>query len=61
MPEIYCDLCTRHVPVDDTVSTKDVDMSKVYAKESLSRDRLQSTSRCCNNCFEKYFASAVRE
>lgn len=57
---VRCPLGKHDVPFNEIVPTEDVDMSKVYAKGIYTRDFLQSTSFCCKDCFEEYFASAVR-
>lgn len=54
-PQVYCNLCSSKISVENLVSTKDVDKSKVSAKGNSSRDFIVSTDYCCKDCYSKYF------
>lgn len=55
-PLIYCNLCHDQVPFENLISTKDIDKSKVSAKDSFSKDVIVTTEYCCKKCFSEYFA-----
>ncbi len=54
-PQVYCNLCSSKVSVENLVSTKDVDKSKVSAKGNSRRDFIVSADYCCKDCFKEYF------
>lgn len=58
-PSVFCGLCAGLTPIENLVSTKDVDKSKVSAKGNFSRDFIVSTEYCCRDCFLKYFKNAT--
>lgn len=58
-PVFRCDLCKHEASIDNIVSTRNVDKSKVSAKGNFSRDFIVSTEYCCRDCFLKYYKNAT--